>query len=165
MTPRLSALLLSIAGLRPATVPAAPPSPLPPPAMTQTAQGRFDVQLTPFGAPPGGEAEAIGRMLIRKQFHGDLDATGLGEMLAHRTSVPGSAGYVAMERVQGRLAGRSGSFVMMHVGEMDRGQAQLTVRVVPDSATGELVGLAGTLAIDIRDGQHFYTFSYQLPAR
>ncbi len=166
MKPRLhTTLLLSIALLLPALAPAAPPSPVTPPAMTQTAQGRFDVQLTPVDAPPGGEAEAIGRMLIRKQFHGDLDATSLGEMLAHRSGVAGSAGYVAMERVQGRLAGRSGSFVLMHQGEMDRGQSKLTVRVVPDSATGELTGLAGTLAIDIRDGQHFYTFDYRLPAR
>lgn len=169
MKPRLHTCLLSIALLLPALAPAAPPSPstppTTPPAMTQTAQGRFDVQLTPVDAPPGGEAEAIGRMLIRKQFHGDLDASSLGEMLAHRSGVAGSAGYVAMERVQGRLAGRSGSFVLMHQGEMGRGQAQLTVRVVPDSATGELTGLAGTLAIDIRDGQHFYTFDYRLPAR
>ncbi len=165
MKSRLHTLLLSIALLLPALAPATPPSPTMPPAMTQTAQGRFDVQLIPMDAPPGGEAEAIGRMLIRKQFYGDLDATSLGEMLAHRSGVAGSAGYVAMERVHGRLAGRSGSFVLMHAGEMDRGQAQLTVRVVPDSATGELTGLAGTLAIDIRDGQHFYTFDYRLPAR
>jgi hypothetical protein len=90
--------------------------------MTQTAQGQFDVQLTPLATPAGAETDQLGRMLIRKQFQGDLDATSAGEMLAHRSSVPGSAGYVAMERVEGRLAGRSGSFVLMHLGEMDRGQ-------------------------------------------
>jgi hypothetical protein len=46
---------------------------------------------------------------------------------------------------------------------MNRGQAQLTVSVVPDSGTGDLAGLAGTMAIDIVDGKHFYRFDYTLP--
>lgn len=131
--------------------------------MTQTATGTFDVQLTPAPAAPGVEAAQLGRMSIQKTFHGDLDGTSLGEMLAHRSNEPGSAGYVAMERVEATLAGRTGSFVLMHLGEMNRGAQRLTVQVVPDSATGELIGLSGTLSIDIRDGQHFYELRYVLP--
>jgi hypothetical protein len=103
-------------------------------------------------------------MAIVKQFHGDLEGSSLGEMLAFGTAVPGSAGYVAMEQVQARLAGREGSFVLMHTGEMNRGQPRLVVQVVPDSGTGELTGISGTLTIEIRERQHFYELSYELPA-
>ena len=130
--------------------------------MTQSAKGTFDVQLTP--APAANDASPIGRMAIVKQFHGDLEGSSLGEMLAFRTPVPGSAGYVAMEQVHARLAGREGSFVLMHTGEMNRGQPRLVVQVVPDSGTGELEGISGTLTIDIREGKHFYEFAYELAA-
>ena len=48
---------------------------------------------------------------------------------------------------------------------MDRGAQSLKITVVPDSATDQLIGLTGTMSIDIRDGKHFYTFEYALPAR
>lgn len=130
---------------------------------TQQAQGEFDVQLPHEPAAPGTEAAQLGRRAILKEFRGELQARSLGEMLAAGTSVPGSAGYVAMERVEGILSGRSGSFVLMHFGVMDRGQSSLTIRVVPDSGTGALTGLTGTMGIDIRDGRHFYRFDYELP--
>lgn len=147
----------------------APPTTAPKPnamnASTPTlAKGSFDVTLAQAPAAEGTEAAKLGRMSIRKQFHGDLEGSSLGEMLAVRTALPGSAGYVAMERVEGRLAGRTGSFVLMHMGEMNRGQQRLTVQVVPDSGTGELTGISGTLNIEIKDGHHFYELSYQLPA-
>jgi hypothetical protein len=130
--------------------------------MTRIAKGTFDVQLTPQPATPGHEASQVGRMAISKRFHGDLAGTSLGEMLAHRTEVAGSAGYVAMERVEATLAGREGIFVLMHTGEMNRGQPTLVVQVVPDSGTGGLTGLSGRLSIDIRDGRHFYELAYEL---
>lgn len=103
-------------------------------------------------------------MSIDKQFRGDLEATSKGEMLAASTDVQGSAGYVAMERVTGTLHGRSGAFTLQHSGTMTRDAQQLTVTVVPDSGTGELVGLAGTMTIDIVDGKHLYVFDYTLTA-
>jgi len=126
------------------------------------ASGAFEVKLTPAaaGADPGGSS--LGRMSIDKQFHGDLEAVSKGEMLSAGTSVKGSAGYVAIEQVTGSLHGRSGSFVLQHYGIMNRGAPQLTVTVVPDSGTGELAGLAGTLAIKIVDGKHFYEIEYTL---
>jgi len=126
------------------------------------ASGAFEVKLTAAaaGADPGGSS--LGRMSIDKQFHGDLEAVSKGEMLSAGTSVKGSAGYVAIEQVTGSLHGRSGSFVLQHYGIMNRGAPQLTVTVVPDSGTGELAGLAGTLAIKIVDGKHFYEIEYTL---
>jgi hypothetical protein len=101
-------------------------------------------------------------MSIDKQFHGDLEATSRGEMLTAGTDVPGSAGYVAMERVTGRLHGRSGAFLLQHSGTMTRGAPQLAITVVPDSGTGELAGLGGRMAITITDGRHSYDFDYTL---
>lgn len=127
--------------------------------MTERAEGTFIVKLTP--AAGGNAADAgLGRMAIDKEFHGALEATSRGEMLAAGTAVPGSAGYVAMERVTGTLGGRSGTFVLQHSGTMTRGAPELVVRVVPDSGTGELTGLVGSMEIIIADGRHSYRFDY-----
>ncbi len=131
--------------------------------MTTHANGRFDVKMAPQAADDATGGAAIGRMALDKQFHGDLAAHSKGQMLAHRTSVAGSAGYVAMEIVSGTLHDRNGSFVMQHSGTMTRGAAQLTLTVVPDSGTDQLEGLAGKMAIVIADGQHSYAFEYTLP--
>lgn len=125
--------------------------------------GRFEVKLSPQAAAPGIEAARLGRMTIDKQFHGDLQAHSLGEMLSAMGEIKGSAGYVAIERVSGTLLGKKGSFVLMHTGTMNRGQPQLTIQVVPDSGTDELTGISGTMGIDIREGQHFYNFDFSLP--
>lgn len=132
-------------------------------AMVRHAQGEFEVKLTPQAAAAGIEAARLGRQTIDKAFRGDLEATSLGEMLAVMTEVRGSAGYVAMERVDGSLHGRHGTFVLQHFAFMDRGQPELSVRVVPDSGTGELAGLSGRMIIRIEDGRHYYGFDYQLP--
>jgi hypothetical protein len=127
------------------------------------ANGPFDVKLTPQPAAPGIEPANLGRMTIDKQFHGDLEAASLGEMLSAMGQVQGSAGYVAIERVTGTLHGRQGSFVLQHYGIMDRGAPQLTITVVPDSGTDALAGLRGTMQIQIEDGKHSYVFDYSLP--
>ncbi|HET6806430.1 MAG TPA: DUF3224 domain-containing protein [Frateuria sp.] len=127
------------------------------------ARGTFDVKLAPRPAAPGTEAAQLGRLSIDKRFHGDLQATSLGEMLSAGTEVPDSAGYVAIERVSSTLHGRQGGFVLMHYGLMERGAPSLRVSVVPDSGTGELAGLRGELAIRIEQGRHEYTFEYALP--
>jgi flagellar basal body rod protein FlgG len=129
--------------------------------MTTHASGSFDVTLTPQ-APDAIAGAAIGRLVIDKQFHGDLEATSKGQMLAASTATEGSAGYVAIEQATGTLHGRNGSFVLQHSGTMARGAGQLAITVVPDSGTGELVGLEGTMTINIVDGKHMYGFDYTL---
>jgi len=129
--------------------------------MTQ-ARGTFEVKVTPQ-APSPDDDSAIGRLVLDKQFHGDLEGTSRGEMLAVGTEVEGSAGYVAIERVRGTLHGRGGSFALQHIGTMTRGAPSLSVRVVPDSGTGELTGLAGAMNILIDGGAHSYELEYTLP--
>ena len=127
--------------------------------VTSHASGTFEVKVTP---QPQDETSdpTLARLSIDKQFHGDLEATSKGQMLAASTSVKGSAGYVAIERVTGTLAGRKGSFTLQHIGTMTRGTPQVNVSVVPDSGTDQLVGLAGTMKIKIENGKHFYEFNY-----
>jgi RimJ/RimL family protein N-acetyltransferase len=129
--------------------------------MTQTAKGTFEVKLKP--QPLFHETSPLfGRMSIDKTFHGDLTATSAGEMLSARTGIENSAGYVAIEMVSGTLHERKGSFVLQHSSFMTRGEPQQSITVVPDSATDELVGLSGSMTIDIREGHHFYELKYSL---
>jgi hypothetical protein len=127
------------------------------------ATGTFDIKLTPQTATAEIETAKLSRMTIDKQFHGDLTAASLGEMLAVRMDAHGSAGYVAMERVTGTLHGHKGSFVLQHSGTMNRGVSSLQLTVVPDSGTGELTQLSGSMTIEIDQGAHRYTMDYVLP--
>jgi hypothetical protein len=125
--------------------------------------GKFDVTLDPLDSYTKGEDGVnLGRMSIDKRFYGDLEATSKGEMLSAMTKTQGSAGYVAIEQVSGSLSGKNGSFVLQHFGLMNRGDDRLILEVVPDSASGNLSGLTGTMIISIKERQHYYEFDYEL---
>jgi hypothetical protein len=160
-TPAMAAGTVASGGSR--AVPSA--APLKETRMSLRATGTFEVKLArqPLADPDADPK--LGRMSIDKVFSGDLQGTARGEMLMAGTETKGSAGYVAIERVNATLAGRSGTFVLQHSGTMGRGEPQLAVTVVPDSGTGQLSGLAGTLKIIIADGRHGYEFDYSLPVQ
>jgi hypothetical protein len=133
-------------------------------AMSPHATGSFEVKIDPQPADEKGGGPAIGRMFLDKQFHGDLEATSKGTMLAAGTGAKNSSGgYVALEIVTGSLKGRAGTFVLQHSATMNRGIPQLSITVVPDSATGQLTGLAGKMNINVAAGKHTYDFEYTLP--
>lgn len=126
------------------------------------ASGSFDVSLNPKeDVVP--EGTPFGAMTLDKTFTGPLEATSTGLMLSVKTDVPGSAGYVALEQVTGTLDGRDGSFVCQHLGTMDRGERYLVLKIVPDTGTGALAGIKGTMDIRIEEGQHYYDIDYMLP--
>lgn len=131
--------------------------------MNQVAKGEFTVKLQPLAFEGLPEGSRLGRISIDKRITGDLVATTAGQMLSAMTDVKDSAGYVALEQVSGVLHGRRGSFVLQHSGTMNQGAQSLSVTVVPDSGTGELVGLSGQFNIIIAGGQHSYEFAYDLP--
>jgi hypothetical protein len=131
--------------------------------MNRIAKGEFVVKLLPLGTEGQPEDLKIGRMSINKSISGGLVATTVGQMLSAMTEVKGSAGYVAIEKVDGVLEGKKGTFVLQHTGTMSQGTPSLSVTVVPDSGTGELVGLAGEFNIIIASGKHSYEFKYTLP--
>ena len=125
-------------------------------------KGKFDVKTLPQAPEASSDFAAVGRLLLDKRFHGPLDAVSRGQMLA----IGGEGGwgvYVAIEKVEGALDGKSGSFILYHNGTMTPKDGQsLTVTVAPQSGTGELAGISGRMAIEITDGQHFYDFDYEL---
>ena len=127
------------------------------------AVGTFKVKLDTQDASPAAEAAGVGRMAIDKQFEGGLEGRSRGEMMHHMTATQGSGVYVALERFDGTLHGQAGTFALHHTGLMRRGEASLEVSVVPDSGTGALAGIAGTMAIRIEGGTHSYEFVYELP--
>jgi len=128
------------------------------------AQGSFEVRLAPQAVAETAGATGLARMSIVKAFHGDLEAASAGEMLSFSSADPGSAGYVAMEKVSGVLHGRHGSFVLQHSSTMDRGTPQQSIVVVPGSGTGQLRDLSGSMTVLVTLAAHGYRFDYQLPA-
>ncbi len=122
-------------------------------------QGRFDVRISPSADPTAVPA----RSSIAKRYYGDLEAESRGTMLTSVSPVEGSAGYVAIERVEGTLSGRRGSFVLQHAGLLERGVSELRIVVVPDSGTDELLGLAGRMILETSESDHRYEFEYSLP--
>ena len=127
------------------------------------ATGKFDVKITPQASDLAPEGPNLGRMSIDKQYHGDLDAAAKGEMItAAGIAVKESAAYSAVERVSGTLHGKKGTFALQHTGIMTRGTPSLTVTVVPDSGTGELVGLTGKMDIIIEGKEHSYVLDYDI---
>lgn len=126
--------------------------------MTKRANGSFEVKVDPL------TADAFPRMALKKTFRGDLEGTSAGEMMSAGGEVEGSGAYVALERVTGTLDGRNGSFALVHSGTMRKGgEFSMIIRVVPDSGTGELAGIAGTFEIVFEGKNHLYHLDYSLP--
>ena len=128
--------------------------------MPTHAKGPFDVKITPQESAPDA---AVARMLLYKEFHGDLEAIAHGEMMAAGEPLTNAGVYVAIDRVTGTLGGRSGSFLMAHRGIRNAEGQELSIVIVPGSGTGQLTGLTGTLGIEIVGKEHFYNVEYELP--
>ena len=128
------------------------------------ASGYFDVTLAPQAADnPQVRTAQIDRLSIDKKYHGDVQGTSTGQMQAIKDD-RNTGAYVALEKVVASLKGRSGTFMLMHYGYMSQGGVgRWLVEIVPDSGTGELAGLSGTMKIIQKDGKHYYEIEYALP--
>ena len=129
--------------------------------MPTHAKGSFDVTITPQESAPDA---TVARMLLYKEFHGDLEAIAHGEMMAASEPLTGAGVYVALDRVTGTLHGRSGSFLIAHRGVRNADGQELSIVIVPGSGTGQLTGITGTLGIEIVGKEHFYSVEYELPS-
>jgi hypothetical protein len=123
------------------------------------AKGPFDVTLTPQQT---ADDAAVARMLLYKEFHGDLEAIAHGEMMAAHEPLTGAGVYVAIDRVTGTLHGKSGSFLIAHRGIRNADGQDLSIVIVPGSGTGQLTGITGAVSIEIVDKKHFYSMEYAL---
>jgi hypothetical protein len=127
--------------------------------MPKHAKGSFNVTITPQET---ADDAPVARMLLYKEFHGDLEAIAHGEMMAAQEPLTGVGVYVALDRVTGTLQGRSGSFLMAHRGIRNADDQELSIVIVPGSGTGQLTGITGTVGIEIAGKEHFYTVDYEL---
>ncbi len=128
--------------------------------MSPVARGTFDVHLV---AAPAEVDGAVHRYDFTKTFAGDLEGTGAGMMLSVGDPQSGSAGYVAMETVRGRLGEHAGAFALQQFGTMHAGSHTLHYEVVPGSGAEGLAGIAGRLHLTIdEDGTHRYELDYEL---
>jgi hypothetical protein len=131
----------------------------------KTARGPFTIKRS-AEAVHARMTDLLGRHTLDKVYSGGLIATAAGEMLSAGGTVPGSAGYVAIERVEGQLDGLNGAFYLQHNGVLDRGEGSLVIRVIPDTGTRDLVGLTGEMTIAIAPGgAHSYEFTYEIVKR
>jgi hypothetical protein len=131
--------------------------------MGLSASGTFDLGWDEKAPYDTDEGATLAMATATHKFHGDVNGLGVVQLIKAMTSEPTSAGYVAIERVVGSINGRAGSFVLQHSAISNRGDRALQVVVVPDSGTGELKGLSGTLDIEVEaDGTHNYTLDYTL---
>lgn len=110
-----------------------------------------------------GEAGPVqfGRVRLRKAFTGPL--TGTGDVAMTSTAVDNApAGYVAVELVTGTLEGRTGTFVLQHAGVVDGAHGASSGVVLPDTGTGELAGLRGTVTYEHDETGSVLTLDYEL---
>jgi hypothetical protein len=133
------------------------------PAMTGHATGTYEARMAPVMVGNKPSDPSLEHLVMSRAFRGGLEGNSSGAMLTAATSVKDSAAFVAIEKVEGTLDGRMGSFILQHAATMSRGGATMAIMVVPDSGTGALAGLTGQMWISIEDGVHSYDFKYILP--
>lgn len=129
----------------------------------KTANARFAIQN--WDEKPYSEGQDLPRLTrarVTKTFTGDVEGEGQVEYLMMYRS-DGSATFVGLERIVGRIGGRSGTFVLQRTGVFESGQARESYSVVPGSATGELSGLRGGGSSAVGHGtEHPFTLDYDL---
>ena len=111
--------------------------------MTTRASATFEIKAwdeKPYDEFEGGRK--LTRASVRKSFQGDIEGDSSLEYLMSYGE-DGSASFVGVERIVGRVGNRSGSFVLQHSGTFAGGIAKAAWFVVPGSGTGELSGLRG----------------------
>jgi len=135
------------------------------PPTLRLVRGALAVTMIPQNANVREGCAETGQLLLEKQYSGDLAGVGTGQMLTAMTDTKGSGAYVAIERITGSLKGKQGSFVLQHTGCMSRSVDELSIRIVPDSGSGELAGITGAMTISTESGQHFYHLHYGLPGQ
>ena len=122
-----------------------------------SANGHFEVDLA-----PQVDADApAGRMVLNKNYRGDMEGSGVGQMISKRTE-NGTAVYYAIEEFTGSVDGRTGAFTLVHQGSMSADAQSLEVTVLEGSGSGELANIRGSVAITQDENGHRYDLEYEL---
>jgi hypothetical protein len=122
-----------------------------------SASGTFEVALSPqedVGSPAG-------RMLIKKTYLGDMNGSGIGQMISKRTE-NGTAIYYAIEEFSGSVKGKNGGFTLVHKGHMSKESQSLDVTILEGSGSGELQNISGSMIIVQDANGHRYELTFTL---
>lgn len=131
--------------------------------MKKSANARFAIKSwdeRPYSQ--GQDLPKLTRASVIKTFTGDIEGEGRVEyLMMYRPD--GSATFVGLERIVGRIGGKTGTFVLQRTGEFADGQARESYSVIPGSATGELQGLRGDGGSAVGHGmEHPFSLEYEL---
>ncbi len=131
--------------------------------MKKRANARFAIKS--WDEKPYSEGKDLPKLTqasVTKTFTGDIEGEGhVQYLMMYRKD--GSATFVGLERVVGRIGAKSGSFVLQRVGVFESGQAKESYSVIPGSATEDLQGLRGDGSSAVGHGsEHPFTLDYEL---
>jgi hypothetical protein len=131
--------------------------------MTQHAAGTFELDVFEASKPYDEHLDTtIARVHVEKTFSGGLAGTSTAELITVATGDTPRA-YVAIERFEGALDGRTGGFVLQHNAGGDNGRPWLSWKITEGTGTGDLAGITGEGQIVIgSDGGHSYTLDYSI---
>jgi len=130
--------------------------------MTKTIKGEFELKATPYEISDIEQPLGLMKMIFNKTFHGELSGSSIVSMMGILNKETGSGGYVAIEKFEGTLEGKKGSFYLQHSSNMNNGAQSQSINIIPNSGTDELASISGSMIIEIKDGKHFYIFDYDL---
>jgi Protein of unknown function (DUF3224) len=94
----------------------------------------------PYEQPAAGPT--LSRIHVEESFSGDIEGEGVTEFL-QAARADGSASFVGIERIAGKVAGREGTFLLQDAGVVEGNIVSGDWFVVPGSGTGQLAGLRG----------------------
>ena len=128
-----------------------------------TANARFAIKTwdeTPYSEVP--DQPKLTRATVTRTYTGDIEGESQADyLMMYRAD--GTAAFVGLERVTGRVGGKRGSFVLQRTGVFEDGLAKESYRVIPGSGIGQLKGLTGEGTSSVGHGlEHPFTLSYQL---
>ena len=131
--------------------------------MKKTAKARFAIKSwdeKPYSEGP--DQPKLTRASVAKTFTGDIEGEGHVEyIMMYRAD--GTASFVGIERIIGRIGNKSGSFALQRIGAFEDGQAKESYTVIPESATGDLRGLEGKGHSSVGHGmEHPFELTYEL---
>ena len=131
--------------------------------MKKTANARFAIKSWDENAYSEGQDQPkLTRARVIKTYTGDIEGEGQVEYLMMYRS-DGTAAFVGLERVVGRIGDKAGSFVLQRTGMFEGGQAKESYSVIPGSATGDLQGLLADGSSSVGHGmEHPFVLSYEL---
>jgi hypothetical protein len=131
--------------------------------MKKTAKARFAIKTWDENSiGEGSDLPKLTRASVTRTFTGDLEGEGQVEYLMMYRG-DGSATFVGLERIVGRIGGKTGTFVLQRTGVFEEGRAKETYSIIAGSATGDLVGLRGDGSSSVGHGvEHPFELSYEM---